>query len=145
MLLAIVDNQTARTKAALAGLREETFRTRPAGAARSISEIGRHMLSLRRMQVKVLAPALATQVPDPGSFTSIAELRRCLDAAAKLVKLAVLECGTNRWSDTQKAQGSGQRSKRPTIARFVQPMNDFTSHIGDVRTLRAILGNPVGR
>ena len=50
VLREIVENQRARTAAALKGLREGVFARVPPDGGHSIRETGRHMLSLARMQ-----------------------------------------------------------------------------------------------
>ena len=136
-LLAFVDNQVARTVAALKGMREDVFTVEPGNEARSISEVGRHMLHLRKMQLKILGPSVAQELGDPAPITSVDDLRRKLARAAKLVREAVTVC------DVAALFHPPKQGDRAPMAWLAQTLNDFTSHVGDVRTIRRILGNPV--
>ena len=83
--IAILDNQVARTAAGLKALREDVLMAAPGEQTRSIFEIGRHLLSLRRIQLKILAPPLLEQMPNADSMPSVDELRRKLALAAELL------------------------------------------------------------
>ena len=144
-LVAIVDNQVARTVAALRGLREDVFLAAPGGQTRSVLEIGRHLLSLRKIQLSVLGSALVEQMPDAGPISSVDGLRRGLASAARLLKRAIQDHDSADWCRKPARRRRGMWGDQPTVVRLVRPLNDFTSHLGDIRTLRGILGNPVGR
>ena len=144
-LVAIVDNQAARTVAALRGLREDVFTASPGGQTRSIFAIGRHLLSLRKMQLNILGSPLVGQMPDADSISSIGQLRRALASGAKLLKQAILEYNPANWCRKPLRPRKGVWGDQPTIVRLTRPLNDFTSHLGDIRTIRSIFGNPVRR
>jgi len=143
--IAILDNQVARTTAALKGLREDVFTAEPGGRTRSIVEIGRHLLSLRRMQARILDAPLPRRAMKANSASSVAALRQTLREAARLLKQAMLEYDPVNWCCKPSRRRRGVWGDRPTIVRLTRVLNDFTSHLGDIRTIRSILGNPVGR
>lgn len=145
VFLTILENQIARTVDALKGLREDVFVAEPGGQTRSIIEIGRHLLSLRKMQLEILDAPPAKQALDADSASSVAELRRKLREAAKLLKQAILIYDPANWCCKPERPRQGVWGDQPTIVRLTRPLNDFTSHLGDIRTIRSILGNPVGQ
>ncbi len=144
-LLAILDNQADRTAAALRGLREDLLTAAPGGQTRSIHEIGRHLLSLRRIPLKVLASPLIKQMPRDDRICSADDLRGRLSSAAELLRRAILQHDSADWWRSPTRRREGVWGDQPTAVRLLRPLNDFTSHLGDIRTIRSILGNPVGR
>jgi hypothetical protein len=140
-----VENQVARTEAALRGLREDVFTVRPGGQTRSIREVGRHLFFLRSMQLKMLAPRQAGQMPPADAVASITDLRKALATAARLLTEAIGAYNPTDWRRKPRRRRPGPWGDQPTIVRFARPLNDFTSHLGDIRTIRSILGNPVGQ
>ena len=141
-VIAVLDNQVARTVAALKDLPEGALTKAPPGKTRSILEIGRHLLSLRKMQLKILESALIARLPsDP--ISSVKDLRRKLALAARLLRLAVMEHDAEELSRNPKRPREGVWGDRPVIVRLARSLNDFTSHLGDIRTIRGIFGDPV--
>ena len=141
----ILENQVARTDAALRGLRADVFTAAPGGQTRSIREVGKHLLYLRRIQLKMLAPQQVSRMPIADTITSVTDLRKALATAATLLIEAVFAHGPADWRRKPRRCRPGPWGDQPTIVRFARPLNDFTSHLGDIRTIRSILGNPVGR
>ncbi len=142
VLLAIVDNQRARTGAALRGLREDVFKAEPADGGRSIREIGRHLFALRRMQLNVLKRRSVEELLQLDPVTSVSDLRRKLSAAAKAVRDTIAE---QTCSDllTPYPRGRTSRPGETKLDRLAVRLNDFTNHIGAIRAMRRVLGNPV--
>ena len=139
VLLAIVDNQSARTAAALKGLREDMFAAATPDGGRSIRETGRHLFALRRMQLKALRPAALARLPHLDPVASVADLESKLDATAQLVREAIAASADR----DLLAPCAGHRAET-RLDRLVVRLNDYTNHLGDIRTLRRLMGNPVG-
>ena len=143
VLVAILENQGVRTEAALKGLREDVFRAEPGGDVRAIVEIGRHLLGLRKMKLVMLESKLIDEMPDTELIGSAEDLRDRLAAAAALLREAILAYDPEDWLSEPKETRPGVWGDLPTIVRLSRPFNDFVSHLGSIRTIRRLLGDPV--
>lgn len=141
-LLAVLDNQVARTDRALEGLRNDVFDASPGGDCNSIRSIGEHLLQLRKFQLKLLESPLADEVAEPGCVQSPDTLAAKLAEAVDLVRQAIAAHDTDDWFRKPDSPRKGPWGDEPTIQRFAKPLNDFTSHLGGIRTIRRILGDP---
>ncbi len=146
-LLAVVDNQIARTDAVFEDLREDVFRFEPGGDCHSIIEVGRHLLMLRRFQMMLLQSPLAERVDDPDAADGMDELRSKLASATDLLRIAISEHDPEDWQADPPAGAPrpGPWSDEPTLQRFVRPLNDFANHLGAIRAIRRSQGNPAER
>jgi hypothetical protein len=143
-LLSILDNQVARTEAVFENLDESIYRHKPGGECHSIQGIGRHLLLLRRFQLQLLESPLAEQVEVPEKDESIASLLVKIERATNLLREAIISHQPDDWYTPPPAGAprDGHWGDEPTIQRFVRPFNDFTNHLGSIRAIRRILGNP---
>ena len=146
-LLTVLANQIVRTEAAFEDLGDDVFRTEPGGDCKSILEIGRHMLMLRRFQMTLLGSSLAERVVDPDGVERIDDLLAKLASAADLLGQAIGEHDPEDWyaAPPPDQPRPGHWPDDPTIERFVRPFNDFTNHLGAIRAIRRSLGNPIER
>ncbi len=138
-LLAIVENQDVRTIGAMAGLREEVFVAHPGGDSRPIQEIGGHLLGLRKFVLQLLESP--NDAIDAGNIESVDDLRDRLAAAGAILAGAVEAHDPDDWLAEPAEPREGPWGDEPTLARIVRPLNDYANHLGDVRTIRFILGN----
>jgi len=141
-LLAALDNQALRTDRALEGLRSDVFDASPGGDCNSIRGIGGHLLQLRKFQLMLLESPLAAEVSEPGCVESPQVLVAKLAEATDLLRQAIAAHDPDDWFRQPDSPRKGPWPDDPTIERFVRPLNDFTSHIGGIRTIRRMLGNP---
>ncbi len=141
-LLMVLENQVSRTLAALGGVEGDVFLAAPGGDVHSIGEIGRHLVDLRRFQLGLLESPLAARAPQGGELASADELLGVLDEAAKLMRQAIAEHDPADWYRKPDRTREGPWGDEPTIIRFVRPLNDFTTHLGSIRTIRRRMGNP---
>jgi len=144
-LLTILENQVSRTCAALAGMEEDVFVAAPGGDVHSIGQIGRHLVDLRRFQLGLLGSPRAARAPQGEEMSSVDELLRVLDEAAELVRQAIAEHDADDWHRKPDPPRQGPWGDEPTIIRFVRPLNDFTTHLGSIRTIRRTMGNPTDK
>lgn len=144
-LLAVLDNQVARTHAALSDLPQHVFDAAQPNACNSIRAIGAHLIDLRRFQLGMLgsqrragvAPADAGPTPDT--------LRVALEDAAAQVRAAILEHDPTDWFTAPETPREGKWGDEATMHRFARPFNDYVSHLGAIRALRRQLGSPAER
>ena len=141
-LLAVLDNQVARTGRAFEGLQSDVFDASPGGDCNSIRGIGEHLLQLRKFQLKLLESPLADEVAEPGCVQSPESLAAKLAEATDLLRQAIAAHDTDDWFRKPDSPRKGPWPEDPTIERFVRPLNDFASHLGGIRTIRRIIGNP---
>ena len=141
-LLAVLDNQVARTDRALEGLQSDVFDASPGGDCNSIRSIGEHLLQLRKFQLKLLESPLADKVADPGCVQSPDTLSAKLAEAVDLLRQAIASHDPDDWFRKPDSPRKGPWGDEPTIERFVKPLNDFTSHLGGIRTIRRMSNNP---
>ncbi len=144
-LLTLLDNQERRTLAALDGLSESVFAASPGGDCKSIRDICRHLLGLRRFQLTLLESPLAAEVDDPETIHSPESALYGLKAAASLVRRALAEYEAEHWYAIPDPPRDGLWGDEPTLDRFSRPFNDFVNHLGAVRAIRRINGNPAGK
>lgn len=142
VLLTILHNQARRVEAALAGLDEGVFRAAPGGDARSIFQIGAHLVHLQKFQLTLLGSPLAEQVREIEDDCGVAELRARLAAGFELVAQAVAGHDEADWFAAPAGPRPGPWADEPTLQRFVRPLNDLVSHVGSIRAIRRILGSP---
>ncbi len=144
-LLIVLDNQIARTRAAFDGMDEAAFDAEPGRDCNSIRRIGRHLVALRRFQMELLSCPGAERIDVPERVVSVEDLLARLDGATSHVRSAIAEHDPDDWYAVPDAPRAGKWGDEPTILRFVRPLNDFTNHLGAVRTIRRLCGNPVDR
>ena len=138
-LVALVENQGVRTAGALAGLREDVFTTHPGGDSRPILEIGEHLLGLRKFVLSLMGSS--SDAIDAGSIESVDDLRQRLAAAGRVLLEAIEAHDPDDWLCVPDEPREGPWGDEPTLRRVVWPLNDYANHLGDVRTIRFILGN----
>jgi len=141
-LLDLMDNQVARTKYALAGIKPEVFTQDPGNSCNSIQKIGEHLIMLRAFQLMLMGSDLAKQMP-AGEAKTPEDLVSKLDTATALFRRAIDKHDPADWHATPPAGREGPWADEPTLLRLVRPINDFTNHLGAVRAIRRILGDPV--
>ena len=141
-LLTVLENQVARTVAAFEAMDDSLFSAAPGRDCNSIRQIGEHLLYLRRFQLKLLESPLAGQVADQHSVVSVADLVAKLAPAAQLVAHAITEHDEQDWYRRPKTPRPAPWGDDPTIIRFTRPLNDFTNHLGAIRAIRRMLGDP---
>lgn len=140
-LLHMLDNQISRTRCALEGLSEDVFNRDPGGGCHSIRQIGEHLIALRAFQLLLLQSDLAGQMPTH-EVKQMDELVSKLEAATALVRQAIASHDPEDWHAEPTEQREGPWAELPTLLRVVRPINDFTNHLGAIRVLRRVFGNP---
>jgi hypothetical protein len=141
-LLTLLDNQIARTTAAFEDMREETFTAVPGGDCKSIADITSHLFKLRSFQLKLIESSRIEQMPDASAFKSISDHLAALDCAAQLIRDAITEHDPDDWTNTPNPPREGMWGDLPNLTRLTRPFNDFTNHLGSIRAIRRILGDP---
>ena len=141
-MLTVLENQAARTDKALEGLKPDVFDASPGGDCNSIRGIGEHLLQLRKLQLMLLGSFLTGKVAEPDSVQSPEALAAKLAEAVDLVRQAIAEHDPDDWFRKPDSPRKGPWPDDPTIERVVRPLNDFTSHLGGIRAIRRMLGDP---
>lgn len=141
-LVALVDNQVERTRQALAGLAAADFDALPGGDCNSIRSIGEHLLMLRGFQLKLLESPLADDVAKADETTTCEELVELLDQAADLVRQGIAAHDSADWFRQPEQPRRGPWPNDATIVRVMRPLNDYANHLGAIRTIRRIRGQP---
>ncbi len=141
-LLDLLQNQQDRTRYALEDLNPDVFNRDPGNDCNSIRLIGEHLIALRAFQLLLLQSDLAKQMPSHDVVT-VDELVQKLDQATALVKQAIETHDPDDWHAEPTDQREGPWADLPTLLRLVRPINDFTNHLGSIRTLRRMFGDPV--
>ena len=139
-LLAILDNQVARTACAFAGLNDQVYRREPGGDCKSIAQIGAHLVHLRRFQLTLLGSPLADEVADPQTAGAMANLLDKLEQATRLFRQAIEDHDPDDWFCVPDPPRQGRWGDEPTLVRISRPLNDLTNHLGAIRAIRRILG-----
>lgn len=145
VLLAILDNQIARTAAALEQLDPAIMDTPWDGDCHSIRGIIGHLHNLRSFQLSLLGSPLQAEMPKLSPTASLDEIGQVLQGAAELVRRALESHDPADWFAVPKEARSGPWGNEPTLIRFSRPLNDFTNHLGAIRALRRIRGNAAPR
>jgi hypothetical protein len=144
-LLHLLDNQENRTRCALEGLAPEAFTRSPGspdGDCHSIQQIGEHLIELRGFQLMLLGSDLAKDMPE-GSVASVDELTTKLETATALLVRAIESHDPDDWhAQPTEPRDDGPWNDQPTLIRVIRPINDFTNHLGAIRALRRVFGNP---
>lgn len=141
-LLHLLDNQISRTRFAFESINEQVFNRDPGNGCNSIRLIGEHLIALRAFQLLLLQSDLAKQMPSH-DVGSVDELVRKLDQATALVRQAIEAHDPEDWYAKPTEPREGPWADLPTLLRLVRPINDFTNHLGSIRTLRRMFGDPV--
>jgi alpha-amylase/alpha-mannosidase (GH57 family) len=68
-----------------------------------------------------------------------------LDASTDVISEAIRTHDPEDWMRTPRVPREGMWGDEPTLFRFVRPLNDVTNHLGAIRALRRIDGNPADR
>ncbi len=144
-LLTLLDNQAARTVAAMEELPQEVYQADPGRDCHSIRAIGEHLIGLQRFQLRLLESPLAEQVPSAQEAATIAGLRSALDRGAGLLRRAIGEHDPDDWFRPPPSPRQGPWGDEPTLARWSRPFNDLTNHLGAIRAIRRILACPAPR
>jgi DinB superfamily len=144
-LLHLLDNQQSRTHFALQNLTPEAF-TRspgsPGGDCHSIQQIGEHLIELRGFQLMLLGSDSVKDMPD-NKVGSVDELTTKLEKATGLLREAVESHDPEDWhAQPTEPRDDGPWNDLPTLIRVIRPINDFTNHLGAIRALRRVFGNP---
>ena len=145
VILALLDNQVNRTVAAFEGLSDAELGFFGGGDCQSIRGIAAHLLELREFQLFLLESPLAGSLPKLGAEADLAAIMKALGEAERLVRKAVIEHDPTDWFTPPTSPRTGPWSQEPTIVRVIRPMNDFTNHLGAVRAMRRMAGNPAAR
>ncbi len=145
VLLAILANQVARTEACLEGLTQANLDVVPGGDCQSIRGIVGHLLGLRGFQLSLLQSPLQGQMPKLSPSASLEEMSQVLGQAAELVRTAVTSHDPADWFAEPREARPGPWGNEPTLIRVSRPLNDFTNHLGAIRAIRRMLGNPAAR
>lgn len=145
VLLAILANQEERTEACLEGISEGILDHVPGSDCQSIRGILNHLLALRSFQLSLLQSPLQSQMPKPSNAASLKEFTEALTQATQLVRTAVESHDPTDWFVTPTAPRPGPWGTDPTLIRFSRPLNDFTNHLGAIRAIRRMYGNPAAR
>ncbi len=145
VLLAILANQIARTDASLEGLDQANLDVIPGGDCQSIRGILRHLLELRGFQLFLLQSPLQRHMPEITASANLEEITQVLAQANELVRTAVESHDPKDWFVTPPEPRPGPWATDPTLIRFSRPLNDFTNHLGAIRAIRRMLGNPAAR
>lgn len=140
-LLHLLDNQASRTYFAFEGLDAGVFTLDPGSGCNSIRKIGEHLIGLRGFQLMLLGSEFAKKMPEK-SAASPEELLSKLDAATALVRRAIESHDPEDWHSAPTEPREGPWVELPTLLRFIKPFNDFTNHLGGIRALRRVHGNP---
>lgn len=140
-LLHLLENQANRTHYAFEGLNAEVFTNDPGGGCNSIQQIGEHLIGLRGFQLMLLGSDLAKQMPAKDAAT-VDELVSKLDTATALVRQAIESHDPADWHAEPTEPREGPWAELPTLIRVIRPINDFTNHLGAIRAIRRIMGNP---
>jgi len=142
-LMHLLENQMDRTRCALEGLDNAVFVRAPGGGCNSIQDIGAHLIGLRRFQLTLLGvdPDKAKAMLD-GTPQSADELLDIVNLWTEFVGGCIQKHDPDDWHAEPTEPREGPWPELPTLIRFVRPMNDFTNHLGSIRTIRRILGNP---
>jgi len=141
-LITLLDNQASRTTAAFEGLGIESFDACPGKDCNAIRQIGEHLLKLRGFQLKLLHSPLKDKMPSADNITDMADLLARLDAATALVRQAIAEHDSADWYHVPEQPREGRWGDECTLSRLTRPFNDFTNHLGAIRAIRRILGEP---
>lgn len=144
-LLTLLENQIERTDAAIEGLGDDTAVAAPGHDCKTILEITRHLLDLRRFQLELLESPLAKDVPAPAPTPSVPDAIAKLGVASDLVRRAIAEHDPDDWYVEPATPREGLWGEAPTIVRFSRPFNDFTNHLGGIRAIRRLGGDPASR
>jgi len=144
-LLTLLENQTKRTHAAFEAFDESLWAKQPGGDCNTICDISRHLVALRQMQLELLDSPLAEQTPDPNTIEAPRELLTVLERTGEMLAEAINGHDEDDWYTTPDQPRSGPWGEMPTIMRFVRPFNDYVNHLGAIRAIRRIHGNPAPR
>lgn len=141
-LLTLLDNQAARTEAALHELPDSILRASPGFDCNCILDIVRHLLDLRRFQLMLLESPLVADVPAADAFDDLPPLRDAVAAATDLVREAITVHDATDWFAVPDPPREGRWGDEPTLLRLGRPFNDFVNHLGAIRALRRTMGYP---
>jgi len=145
-LLALLGNQRERTAAAFDHLRDDVFIATPGHDCKSIQEITRHLIDLRRFQLTLLGQdETAKQIPDSSAYDDRTALLNVLEDAAVRVHSAITMHDGEDWFVRPATPRRGKWGDEPTLHRVIRPLNDFSNHLGAVRAIRRLLGHPADR
>jgi len=140
-LLVILDNQTSRIFHALDGITDDALYLEPGGATNNIYTIAAHLVDLQSFQLSLLESALTEQVKSVTFNDSLEAMMNKLKHGASLVRQAIIEYQGD-WFETPETPGDGMWADQPMIERLTKPMNDLTNHLGGIRVIRRMAGNP---
>lgn len=144
-LLALLDNQCARTEAAFEGLRDDVFTAEPGHNCNSIRAIAHHLIKLRRFQLMLLESPAAASIADPDGLHDQSAVLAALHDATERFRTAVAEHDGDDWTVVPATPRAGKWGDEATLVRVIRPLNDFTNHLGSIRAIRRMMGNPNDR
>ncbi len=145
VLLAFLANQEARTEASMEGISEDILDLVPGGDCQTIRGIVNHLLDLRREQLSLLDVEPQDNIPRLSESASVKEMAKALAQATDRVRTAVEAHDPRDWFVTPPTPRQGPWGADPTLIRFSRPLNDYTNHLGAIRAIRRMYGNPAAR
>lgn len=144
-LLALLDNQIARTRVAIGGISQAAFDAEQPGGCNTVRAIGAHLIDLRRFQLGMLGSARRESVADRGTGDTPEHMLAALESAGEEVRAAIVEHDPEDWFRVPETPREGKWGDEPTIHRFGRPFNDFVNHLGAIRVIRRQMGEGIER
>ncbi len=144
-LLTLLDNQVARTIAAFEDITPRTFDAEPGGDCNNIRRISEHLVILRGFKLKILESPLLERMPRHEPDDTLEHRFAQLDQATRLLHQAIEQYPPDQWCVAPAEPREGRWGDEPTLARLTRPFNDFVNHLGAIRAIRRIVGDPAPR
>ena len=142
-LAVLLDNQRSRTRHALAGLPEELFTKDPGGGCNPVRDICAHMVRLHAFQMMLIGSRFADEAPSMDGIESVDDALDRLAKGSELLERAIGDVPEGDW--LRVLSPPPLEEKWPTeaqLARLSKPFNDYTNHLGSIRSIRRLLSSP---
>lgn len=143
-LIIMLDNQRRRTHAAFEDMKPDTFMASPCADSdcHTIQQIGRHLVGLRGFGLLILESPLAEKMPPTDAADSPAQCADRIETASALLAEAIEQYNADDWLTPPPSPREGKWGDEATLLRLMRPLNDLTNHLGAVRAIRRMTGDP---
>lgn len=139
----LLENQRTRTRHALSGLPAELFTKDPGDGVNTIRAICEHMISLHRFQMMLIGSPLANDAPQSDGVVTVDDAIGRLMEGSERLERAIDDMPEEHWLEVFSPPPMEKKwPNDPQLVRLSRPFNDYSNHLGSIRTIRRLFGSP---
>ena len=139
----LLENQRSRTRHALTGLSSELYTKDPGEGVNTIRAVCEHMIMLHRFQMMLIGSPLADGAPESEGVVTVDDAIGRLMEGSERLERAIDDVPEEHWLQVFSPPPMEEKwPNDPQLVRLSRPFNDYSNHLGSIRTIRRLLGSP---